>query len=96
MMLAAGLEGIEQELDPRDPIRLNMYEQSDRDLERLGVDVLPRTLLEAVEALDADPLAEQVFGKDLTASYVELKSREWWEYHNTVSEWEIDRYLTFF
>ena len=96
MMLAAGLEGIEQQFDPGDPIRLNMYEQSDQDLERLGVDVLPRTLLEAVEALDGDPLVEQVMGKDLKASYVELKSREWWEYHNTVSEWEIDRYLTFF
>lgn len=96
MLLGAGLEGIEQELDPGDPIRLNMYEQSDEDLRRLAVDVLPRTLLEAVEAFDADPLSEKVMGRDLKASFVDLKSREWWSYHNTVSEWEIDRYLTFF
>ena len=96
MLLGAGLEGIEQELDAGDPIRLNMYEQSDAQLEELGVKVLPRTLLEAVEAFDADPLAEEVFGPDLKASYVELKSREWWDYHNAVSAWEYDRYLEFF
>jgi glutamine synthetase len=96
MLLGAGLEGIEQELDPGDPIRLNMYEQSDEQLAELGVNVLPRTLLEAVEAFDADPLGEQVFGRELKDSYVRLKSQEWWEYHNTVSEWEYDRYLEFF
>jgi glutamine synthetase len=96
MLLAAGLEGIEESLDPGDPIGVNMYEQSDDDLTRMGVSVLPRTLLEAVEAFDADPLAEEVLGTDLKASYSELKKNEWWSYHNTVSQWELDRYLTFF
>ncbi|MBA2311799.1 MAG: type III glutamate--ammonia ligase [Actinobacteria bacterium] len=96
MMLAAGLEGIEQKLDPGDPIGVNMYEQSDEDLERMGVSVLPRTLLEAVEAFDADPLGEQVMGPDLKRAYTDLKLSEWWSYHNAVSEWELDRYLTFF
>jgi glutamine synthetase len=96
MLLGAGLEGIEQNLDPGDPIRLNMYEQSDAQLADLGVSVLPRTLLEAIEAFDADPLGEQILGSELKASYVELKTQEWWEYHNTVSEWEYDRYLEFY
>ncbi len=96
MLLGAGLEGIENEFDPGDPIRLNMYEQSDEQLADLGVSVLPRTLLEAVEAFDADPLGAQVLGSELKQSYVELKTQEWWEYHNTVSEWEYDRYLEFF
>jgi len=96
MILGAGLEGIENELDPGDPIALNMYEQSDAQLAEMGVEVLPRTLLEAVEAFDRDPLSEQVLGPELKQSYVELKSEEWWDYHNTVSEWEYDRYLEFF
>jgi glutamine synthetase len=96
MLLGAGLEGIEQDLDPGDPIRLNMYEQSDEQLDELGVTVLPRTLLEAVEAFDADPLSQQIFGPELKTSYAELKQAEWWDYHNTVSEWEYDRYLEFF
>jgi glutamine synthetase len=96
MLLGAGLEGIEQELDPGDPIALNMYEQSDAQLAEMGVSVLPRTLLEAVEALRADPLSVQILGADLAASYADLKEREWWDYHNTVSAWEYDRYLKFF
>jgi glutamine synthetase len=96
MMLAAGLDGVERELDPGDPIRLNMYLQSPERLAELEVGQLPRTLLEAVEAFDADPLSEQVFGRDLKASYCQLKEQEWWDYHNAISQWEIDRYLSFF
>lgn len=96
MMLAAGLEGIEQDLDPGDPISLNMYEQGDEELERLKVNLLPRTLLEAAEALETDPLAAEVMGEDLAESYVALKKKEWWDYHNTVSTWELDTYLTKF
>jgi glutamine synthetase len=96
MFLAAGLEGIEQGLDPGDPIALNMYEQSDEQLRDLGVSTLPRTLLEAVEALDADALATGVLGPELKAAFVELKAREWWDFHNTISQWEHDRYLDFF
>lgn len=96
MMLAAGLEGIEQELDPGDPIPENMYLQSEEQLRGMSVSTLPRTLLEAVEAFDADPLAEQVMGPELKRSYVALKQSEWWDYHNAVSAWEIDRYLTLY
>jgi glutamine synthetase len=96
LMLGAGLEGIEQELDPGDPIHLDMYLQTDEKLEELGVKVLPRTLLEAVEAFRADPLAEQIFGSELAISYADIKEGEWWDYHNTVSEWEYDRYLEFY
>jgi len=96
MFLAAGLEGIDHGLDPGDPIPLNMYEQTDDQLRELRVSTLPRTLLEAAEALAADPLADDVLGPELKASFVDLKTREWWEYHNTVSHWEHDRYLDFF
>lgn len=94
--LHAGLDGIEGGWDPGDPVDRNMYVLPAEELAALGVRTLPRTLLEAVEALDADPLAERVLGPELKRAYVELKSSEWWQYHNAVSQWEVDRYLTFF
>jgi glutamine synthetase len=94
--LMAGLEGIEQGLDPGDPLPMNMYVLNDAELAELGVTTLPRTLLEAVEAFDADPLMDEALGPELKKSFVELKSEEWWDYHNEISPWEIDRYLTFF
>jgi glutamine synthetase len=93
MMLAAGLEGIEQKLDPGDPIALNMYTQSDDQLATMKVKTLPRTLLEAVEAFAADPLSQAVMGADLAKSFVEIKGAEWWRFHNTVSAWEHREYL---
>jgi len=96
MMLAAGLEGIENDLDPGDPIDENMYLLSDAQLRRRGVKLLPRTLLEAIEAFADDPLSREVMGKELCDAYVELKTGEWWDYHNDVPPWEIDQYLTKF
>ncbi len=96
MMLGAGLNGIEQDLDPGEPLDINMYEQSDEQLEEKKVELLPRTLLEAIEAFDVDPLSEQVMGAALKKSYVDIKNEEWWDFHNQVSSWEIDKYLTKF
>jgi glutamine synthetase len=94
MMLGAGLNGIEEDIDPGDPLDLNMYELSDAELRKMGVAELPRTLLEAIDAFAADTLSEQVMGADLRQAYMDLKYGEWWDYHNHVSDWEIDTYLT--
>lgn len=95
LILAAGLEGITGEIDPGPGFEDNLYTYSDRQLHEHGIRILPRTLLEAAEAFEADPLVEQVFGPELRQAYLELKTREWWDYHNEVSGWEIQRYLDF-
>jgi glutamine synthetase len=95
-LLAAGLEGIEQRIDPGPGYQDNLYEFSDEQLGASGIAVLPRTLLEAVAAFETDPLSEKVFGKDLQKAFVDLKSSEWWDYYYEVTPWEIERYLTAF
>ena len=96
MMLGAGLDGIERGLDPGDPIDVNMYELSDEELAEKGVTRLPRTLLEAVDAFADDDLAVEVMGKELAGSFIDIKSAEWWEFHNRISKWELDEYLSKF
>jgi glutamine synthetase len=96
MIVSAGLEGIREALDPGAPHMENMYDYSRADLDRLGITVLPRTLLEAVEAFAADPLSREVFGDLMFKTFLEYKTREWTEYHNHVSDWERARYLTMF
>jgi glutamine synthetase len=73
-----------------------MYELSDAELKMRGVRQLPRTLLEAINAFAEDDLGRRVMGDELYRSYIDLKSGEWWSYHNAVSQWEIDEYLTKF
>ena len=96
LVLAAGLEGIERELDPGPPIDRDMYVQTDEQIDTLGVELLPRTLSEAIDAFEADPLTLDVFGPELHAAYIEFKRDEWEDFHNTVSQWEWERYLTFY
>jgi glutamine synthetase len=96
MMLAAGLEGIREGLDPGDPHTENMYLHTQEELDAMGVASLPRNLEEAVDAFEADPLSEMVMGPQMFRAFVDFKRQEWTDYHNYISDWEKNRYLKFF
>ncbi len=91
LMLAAGLEGIAQGLDPGEPVDGATYDwqPSVRDTTRL-----PRTLLGAVDAFEEDPLVAGVFAPQFVREYVEMRRAEWDDYHAQVTDWERRRYLT--
>ena len=96
LVLAAGLEGIENAMDAGEPHRENMYRYSDAEIDEMGVTMLPRTLGEAITDFAADPLAREVFGEAMFGAYVDFKQAEWESYHTAVSRWEIERYLKLF
>ena len=96
MVLAAGLEGIREGLDPGDPNTENMYLVPEAELDRRGISILPRTLNEALDAFAADPLSRQVFGDRMFEAWLGYKRQEWLSYLNHVSDWETARYLKFF
>jgi len=96
MLLAAGLEGIREGLDPGEPHTENMYKYSLADLQKMGIRCLPRNLESAIESFAADPLSEKVMGSLMYRTYIDFKTQEWEEYHSHVSDWEIQRYLKFF
>ena len=96
MMLGAGLDGIERELDPGEPQNVNTYELSESELNEKNIKELPKTLIEAIEAFSRDPLSQKVMGPELAQSYETLKAEEWWDYFNQITTWELDAYLTKF
>jgi glutamine synthetase len=96
LVLAAGLEGVREQLDPGEPHHENLYELSPAELEKIGVEELPRTLGEAVDAFAADPFVEKTLGTELRNEFIKYKRAEWEEYHQTVSQWEINRYARLF
>jgi glutamine synthetase len=96
LVLAAGLEGVREKLDPGEPHHENLYELSPAELEKIGVQELPRTLGEAVDAFAADPFIESVLGAGLRNEFIKYKRAEWEEYHQSISQWEIDRYARLF
>jgi len=96
MCLAAGLDGIEEGLDPGEPNTDNMYLATPEELKARNISVLPRTLDEAVSAFEADALSKTVFGDAMFNAWIEYKRSEWLSYLNHVSDWERHRYLRFF
>ena len=57
---------------------------------------LPRTLVEAVDSFEADPFTEKILGAELKREFISYKRAEWQDYHQSVSQWEIDRYARLF
>jgi glutamine synthetase len=91
--LAAGLDGIQRRLKAGDPVNVDTYSVGDEELEASGVRRVPATLGEAVDEFEADPLAREVFGPELHATYARVRRAEWNEYNTVVGEWERRRYL---
>lgn len=95
-MIAAGLDGVERELDPGEPHNVDFYDLSSKQIEDLGVDILPQSLNEALVALKNDSLFSDTLGEGIINEFINIKQEEWDEYHRQVSEWEVERYLNFY
>jgi glutamine synthetase len=96
LVLAAGLEGVREKIDPGDPNEDNLYTISDAERQRRNIVFLPQTLQEAVAAFAADPLMEATLGKELCDEFIKYKTLEWESFHLSVSQWEIERYSHLF
>ena len=93
MVAAAGLQGVEQALDPGAPHLENMYTRTEQEIDAMGVRWLPRSLGAALDAFEADPLSREVMGDRMFEAWLAHKRQEWLEYSNHVTDWEMARYL---
>ena len=94
-VIAAGLDGIENDLDPGKAHNMNLYELSDQELKDKGIEILPQNLHEALRELEKDTLLQEALGP-VSAEFLKLKHMEWVEYMRHVSDWELKSYLEFF
>lgn len=94
VLLAAGLDGIKNKIDPGVENEDNLYEISDSELERRGIHSLPSTLSEAVDALEEDDIIKESLGQEYADYFIKVKREEWRNYNLSVSQWETDNYLT--
>ncbi|PSQ50253.1 type I glutamate--ammonia ligase [Halobacteriales archaeon SW_7_65_23] len=96
VMIHAGLDGVENDLDCPDPVRENIYDFDEEKREEYGIDTLPANLGDAVDALEDDEVVYNALGPHVSEKFVEAKRQEFSEYIAEVSEWELDRYLETF
>ena len=92
-LIAAGLDGVDNQRDPGEPLNVNHYTA---DLTAMDIDVLPQSLDRAIDALEKDTLFAETLGQGIIDEFVRIKRMEWTDYMRHVSDWEVDRYLEFF
>ena len=94
--LAAGLDGIERELEPPAEITENIFEMNETQRAACGIEDLPDSLEHALDSLQADPLMAEVLGPHIYAQFIAGKKKEWEEYCTRVSSWEIAKYMVMY
>ncbi|CAM5421438.1 glutamine synthetase [Streptomyces californicus] len=82
-LVAAGLHGVEHRLELPDACTGNAY--------TAGYDQVPTTLREAAELWEASPIAEEAFGEEVVAHYLNMARVELAAYDAAVTDWELRR-----
>jgi glutamine synthetase type III len=92
-VIAAGLDGLNNKIDPGEPLHCNMYEDHAKypDLPKL-----PNDLKQSLDRLKNNKMINEAFGEDVINSYLKLRSAELKEFNNNenfdktkpVTEWE--------
>ena len=93
VMLAAGLEGIENEYHLPPPVQANVHKISDDERKALGIEMLPGSLREAIQLTEKSGLVRKALGEHVFRSFIENKNIEWEKYRSRVTDYEIERYL---
>lgn len=91
--LAAGLDGIKNDLPIPDSVEGNIYEMSKSELENRKIEAIPSNLSKACHYFEDDAFMKQVLGEHVHAKYLDAKRKEWNRFREQVTEWEIDEYL---
>ncbi len=92
-MLAAGLDGIERQLEPPPPVNEDVYHFDEDDLRERAIGTLPATLAEALDELEKDEVIQEALGPAITETMLRARRAEWDEYRIQVTPWELERYL---
>lgn len=93
VLLKCGLHGVREKLPLPPPVEENLFAFDLVEIERRQIASLPQTLGEALDQLRADPVVREALGDLLFHKILEAKSREWSEFRQSVTPWEIQRYL---
>src|SRR5213593_3155500 len=93
VMLASGLDGVKNRMDPGEPVDRNVFKMSEREKRRLRIDQLRGNLSEALDNLEGEEVVTDALGEHILSHFLEAKRGEWAEYISRVQPWEVEKYL---
>lgn len=87
-LVAAGLDGIQNRIDPGDPVTCDVAQLSEQERQDRGIGLLPRSLRQAIAALAADTILAETIGRPIWEEFIKIKRSEWEKFSRHVSDWE--------
>ena len=94
-MLYAGMDGVENKMEPPNPTEENIYQLTEDARRSKGIGSLPGSLYEALTEFKNSQLMKKAFGEFAFNQYIVCKMKEWDVYRTKVSSWELDQYLRY-
>ncbi len=94
LLLAAGLDGIKNNLAPPPAVNKNIYQMTEKEKSELGISRLPESLHYALKEYIKSDFVKDTLGEHIFNTFYESKTKEWNSYQETVHPWEIKHYLT--
>ncbi|MHA1170378.1 MAG: hypothetical protein ACTSRU_21330, partial [Candidatus Hodarchaeales archaeon] len=94
-ILSAALDGIERELEPPDPVKINLFNLDSKGREKMGIDEIPK-LKEGLKYLEKDRVLRETLGNAFLSSFLKIKDKELELYENSVNSMDFELYSTFF
>jgi len=93
-ILDAGLRGIEEGIEPPEPVERDIYGLTPDERETLKIDSLPGDLGHALLYMRESELVRATLGNHIFEHFLYIKGKEWDEYRSKLSQWEIDEFLS--
>ncbi len=92
-IIAAGMDGIDRELELPPPVKSNIFDLTSQEREKLGVRNLPGNLFQALTCLENDRVIQKALGSHIFDHFIKLKKKEWLQYSTQVTDWDWKEYI---
>jgi glutamine synthetase len=93
VMLAAGMAGIEQKIEPPEPVEENVYKMTEEERLKRRIGQLPGSLLEAIQITEKSQLVREALGEHVFKHFIANKKVEWDRYRIQITSYELEKYL---
>jgi glutamine synthetase len=93
VLLASVADGMRTHALPGDPLTGSTYELNERERDRRRIRTLPKSLRQALHALDDDLVVRGALGDHIYHAFRDAKFAEYERYRRAVHPWERDAYL---
>lgn len=93
VLVRAAADGIERAILPGPPLTGSTYALDEHERRERGIGTLPKSLRQAIDALDGDAVVRAALGDHLFHAFRDAKLEEYERYRRAVHPWEREQYL---